>query len=249
MTDRHDGLDRDALARLRFAIIGPLLAAPPPQGELQAALRELSRRTWQDPRTGAPIRFGASTIERWLYAARRAHADPVAALRDRPRPAIGHARLLSAAVLQAIDAQYRAHPSWSVLLHYDNLCAALGAQALPSYATVRRYFKAHGLDKQPRRRRLPPGTAVDHHTAREVRSFEVDHVNALWHLDLHHGSRQVLTAQGAWMKPLALCILDDRSRLVCHLQWYTSETTRDLVHGFCQALSRRALPRALQNDN
>jgi hypothetical protein len=96
MTERHDGLDRDALARLRFAIIGPLLAAPPPQGELQGALRELARRTWQHPTTGAPIRFGASTIERWLYAARRAHADPVAALRDRPRPAIGHARLLLA---------------------------------------------------------------------------------------------------------------------------------------------------------
>jgi transposase InsO family protein len=249
MTERHDGLDRDALARLRFAIIGPLLAAPPPQGELQGALRELARRTWQHPTTGAPIRFGASTIERWLYAARRAHADPVAALRDRPRPATGHARLLSAAVLQAIDAQYRAHPSWSVLLHYDNLCAALGSEALPSYATVRRYFRAHGLDKRPRRRRPAPDTTVNPITAREVRSFEVDHVNALWHLDLHHGSRQVLTAQGVWVKPLALCILDDRSRLVCHLQWYTSETTRDLVHGFSQALQRRALPRALATDN
>ena len=46
MTARRKG-DRDRWARLRFAIIGPLLAAPPAKGHLQAALRELSGRTWQ----------------------------------------------------------------------------------------------------------------------------------------------------------------------------------------------------------
>jgi putative transposase len=59
----------------------------------------------------------------------------------------------------------------------------------------------------------------------------------------------VLTAQGTWLKPVALCILDDRSRLVCHIQWYFSATTKNLVHGFSQALMRRALPRSLLTDN
>jgi hypothetical protein len=31
---------------------------------------------------------------------------------------------------------------------------------------------------------------------REVRSFEVEHVNSCWHLDFHIGSRNVLTAMG-----------------------------------------------------
>jgi hypothetical protein len=43
--------------------------------------------------------------------------------------------------------------------------------------------------------------------------------------------------------------MDDRSRLVCHLQWFTDETTRSLVHGFCQALLKRGLPRSLLTDN
>jgi hypothetical protein len=36
VTDRGDPVDRDRWARLRFAIIGPLLAAPPLKGELRA---------------------------------------------------------------------------------------------------------------------------------------------------------------------------------------------------------------------
>ena len=59
----------------------------------------------------------------------------------------------------------------------------------------------------------------------------------------------MLSAAGQWVKPLALCVMDDRSRLVCHLQWFTDETTRSLVHGFCQALLKRGLPRALLTDN
>jgi putative transposase len=76
--------------------------------------------------------------------------------------------------------------------------------------------------------------------AREVRSFEVEYVGGLWHLDFHHGSRQVLTREGQWVKPIALAVLDDRSRLACHVQWYLDETTESLVHGFTQACSGAA---------
>jgi hypothetical protein len=36
---------RERWARVRFAIIGPVLAAPPPDGELQAALAALAAKT------------------------------------------------------------------------------------------------------------------------------------------------------------------------------------------------------------
>jgi transposase InsO family protein len=243
LTARGKG-DRDRWARLRFAIIGPLLAAPPAKGHLQAALRELSERTWQHPVSGRPVRFGLSTLERWLYAARGAGDDPVAVLRTRIRVDAGRSRLLSPTLMAAIEAQYKQHPSWSVQLHYDNLSAALGGEELPSYATVCRHFEARGL------RKLRRGVEVNKHfAAREVRSFEVEHTNGLWHLDFHEGSRNVLTAQGQWAKPYCLCVIDDRSRLACHIQWYLDQTTERLVHGFSQALMRRALPRAVMTDN
>ena len=62
--------DPDRWARLRFAIVGPLLAAPPEQGELQAALRELSAKSWRHPVTGLAVQFSVATLERWFYAAR-----------------------------------------------------------------------------------------------------------------------------------------------------------------------------------
>jgi hypothetical protein len=46
-----------------------------------------------------------------------------------------------------------------------------------------------------------------------------------------------------------LGVLDDHSRLCCHVQWYLSETAEDLVHGLSQAIQKRGLPRALLTDN
>ena len=59
----------------------------------------------------------------------------------------------------------------------------------------------------------------------------------------------MLTAGGQWLRPIALGILDDHSRLCCHVQWYLSETAEDLVHGLSQAIQKRGLPRALLTDN
>ena len=49
--------------------------------------------------------------------------------------------------------------------------------------------------------------------------------------------------------PLLFCVIDDCSRLVCHLQWYLRETAEVLVHGLIQAFLKRGLPRALMSDN
>ena len=59
----------------------------------------------------------------------------------------------------------------------------------------------------------------------------------------------MLTPAGTWATPLLLSVIDDHSRLICHLQWYLDETAETLVHGLCQALQKRALPRALMSDN
>jgi hypothetical protein len=69
-------------------------------------------------------------------------------------------------VRQALLAQYAAHKSWSFQLHHDNL-VALGdkrpeLRPLPSYSTLRRFLKAHGIEKRPRltSRRASRGAAV-----------------------------------------------------------------------------------------
>ena len=246
----QDGLPhRERWARLRFAIIGPLLAAPPGAGELRAQLLALAARAWRHPFTGLDVRFGVSTLERWLYAARKG-ADPVQALRNQVRRDIGRFPSVSPEAVQALSTQYREHPGWSAQLHHDNLRVTLAGARCPSYPSVRRYLKAHGLSRRRTPRRSTDGAlaARDRLEQREVRSYEVEHVLQLMHLDFHHGSRKVLTRRGEYVKPLLVGFIDDRSRFLCHAQWYTSEGTEELVHGLCQALQKVGLPRSLMTD-
>lgn len=248
MTESNQRLRRERWARLRLQVIGHLLAAPPPAGTLRARLEELARRTWRNPVTGEDLRFGVSTLERWLALARKG-PDPTPMLTARPRRDAGVQRAITAAIADAIRIQYAEHPCWTIQLHYDNLQVALGAGKLPSYPTVRRHFAAHGLHRQVADRSRAQG-ALKPAGPNEIRCFEATHVGSLFHLDGHVASKPVLLRSGQWFQPLGVCVIDDHSRLICHLQWYAAhENTECLVHCFTQALQRRGLPRALHNDN
>jgi transposase InsO family protein len=242
-------------AHFRFSVVGSLLSSPPARGALKTAIRGLAQKTWCHPLSGHDVQFSAVTIERWYYAARRQHDDPVAALRRAVRKDRGKVSLPSA-LAQRLLLQYRDYPHWSYQLHYDNLAALVRADPalgrLGSYSTVKRYMQAHGWVRKPRpqpHRRPGEALAEARRQTREIRSYEAAYVGSLWHLDFHHGSLRVLTHSGQWLRPIALGILDDHSRLCCHVQWYVSETAEDLVHGLSQAIQKRGLPRALLTDN
>jgi putative transposase len=240
-------------AQLRLMVIGPLLAAPPESGKLHERLSELAGTIWQHPTTGKPKKFGVSTIERWYYAARGNEHDPVQALERKTHALAGQNPSVTEPIRAALRAQHREHPAWSYQLHYDNICALAEKEAElgmpPSYGSVRRWMKKTGLSRGRRKKGRREGDQVREFVARERRSFEVQYVHALWHLDFHKGSRRVVLADGSWHHAQLLGILDDRSRLCCHLQWYLAEDTQALVHGLWQALLKRGLPRMLLTDN
>ena len=99
------------------------------------------------------MRFGVSTLERWLHKARRENRDPVGVLRRKIRTDVGTQESLTLAVREALRAQYAGHMSWSVALHHMNL-RALAEQRpelgpVPSYSTIRRFLKAAGTLQTP----------------------------------------------------------------------------------------------------
>ncbi len=254
-THSNDARTPERWARFRFGVVGHLLAAPASPGELRQRLKDLAAQSWRHPVSGQPARFGLSTIERWYYAARQAQ-DPVQALVRRVRSDQGQHPSISSQAAEWLTLQYREHPSWSYQLHADNLVARLGVDAapgsVPSYASIKRYLQTHGMFKRPRRGPAhSPGArqAEERYEAREVRRYQSEYVNALWHLDFHHGSVRVLLANGRWAYPLLLAVLDDHSRLGCHAQWYLAEGAEELCHGLSQAFLKRGLPRALMSDN
>ena len=243
-------------AHFRLSVIGSLLAAPPARGQLQPQLAELAAQKWRHPISGAWVAFGLSTLERWYYQALHAPTGPVVALQRKIRSDHGQHPAIRGPMAQWLAEQYRQHPSWSYQLHADNLAVLIAQQPQPapkpSYVSVLRFMQSHGLIKRPRRGPVhsPGGQAAERrYEAREVRSYECEYVNGLWHLDFHHGSLRVLQPDGQWVYPLLLGILDDHSRLCCHLQWYLAEGARELCHGLGQAFQKRDLPRALLVDN
>lgn len=260
MVDRKSISDETAgmpqrWARLRFSIVGPLLASPPGRGELRTELEKLAAKHWLHPVTGEPVRFGFSTIQRWYYTALAERQDPVGVLRRKIRSDSGQQQV-NPELARLLEAQYAAHQRWSYQLHVDNLRALVVGQprygAMPSYATIVRYMKGHGwIRKSICRGKTTAGIerAQARLESREVRSYEVAHVNGLWHLDFHEGSHKILNPAGEWVKPQLLGILDDHSRLACHAQWYWSQSAENLAHGLSQGFLKRGVPRSLLSDN
>jgi len=241
-------------AHFRFSVIGPLLAAPPPEGELWSRIEELARQVWQHPISGAPHTVGASTIERWYYQARKT-ADPVAGLRRRVRSDAGRRKAMSPAQRVALEQQYRDHTGWSYKLHADNLAALVNDDRekygnVVSATTVRRVMQERGWWRKKKPRKPTPGQirAQERLEAYEVRTFDATHVHAIWHYDFHDCPRRIVDGQGRWLTPVLLGILDDCSRVCCHAQWYLAETADNLDHGLIQAFCKRGLPRSTLHD-
>jgi transposase InsO family protein len=240
-------------ALLRFSVIGPLLASPPESGDLKGQLDELASRAYAHPTTGERVRFGRSTIEHWLYAARNATTNPVQVLERKVHALAGTHPSIGARLGEAIGAQYRAHPRWSYQLHHDNLqVQARGEPELgvvPSRITLARYMKGHGMVRSRSKKNV--SQMARGLMPRETRSYEASHVGGLFHLDFHVGRRRVLERDGRWIEVRLFGVLDDYSRLGCHLQWYRGpgETAQALSHGLSQAFQKRGLCRSLMSDN
>ncbi|KPA15094.1 integrase, partial [Candidatus Magnetomorum sp. HK-1] len=166
----------------------------------------------------------------------------------------GESKAMNSALLKHLHNQYKNYPHWSYQLHADNLAVCVEQKPelgkAPSYSTVQRRMKERGWTKKysPVNKTKGQILALNRLEKLEVRSFEAEYVNALWHLDFHEG-RRVVDVNGQWHTPKVLCILDDRSRLCCHIQWYLDETADTLIHGLCQAFVKRGLPRSLMTDN
>ena len=241
--------------QFRLAVIGELLSCPPVKGELQQAIGRLAQKVYQHPiNANQRITFGSSTIERWYYKARYAD-DPVAVLGRKIRSDAGVRWSIPHAIFTELEHQYKMYPRWSVQLHYDNLSVLADEQPewgkLPSYKTILRCMRENGWlrSREPAQPTQGQKRAADRREKREIRGFEVAYLHGLWHLDFHHAKVRILDASGNWHQPVVLAILDDHSRICCHLQFYLAETAECLVHGIIQAIMKRGLPRVLMTDN
>lgn len=240
-------------AEFRFSVIGQLLSCPPDFGTLRKELKRLSEITWSNS-DGTKRKFSASTIERWYYLAKKnKDKSPFDNLKKMKRSDYKKVRKLTKEIIDLIDSSIKKNPSWSMKLHWENICLILKNNKknyFPSYTTIKRYLRSQGYIKSP-------AINFKSNNHREIikrksnyyqDSYEHDYVGSLYHLDFHCCSRDIITSSGEIIRPHLFGVIDDCSRLICHLQWYLIENSENLIHGFIQALMKRGLPRSTMSD-
>ena len=224
----------------RYVILEPILSRPPEPGELAARLREIAEKEHVQAWDKRRVKISMRTLERW-YSKCRKSPFPVQALQPKLREDRNRSRVVSDEQKRWLCSYNLKFPSWSVQLLYDNLCEEKFKDSHPSYSSVLRYCRNSGI--------LTKTTRSKNRNIKEIRSYEVEYVGQLWHMDFHLGSRMVLTENGEYRQPICMAIIDDKSRLVCHAQWFLNETAEVLVHGLCQAIAKRGMPATFFTDN
>jgi transposase InsO family protein len=224
----------------RYGIISELLSRPPERGELAMRLREISGKYFIQPWNNKSINISVRTLERW-YSAAKKNERPSEILQPRLRIDRGEYRALSNEHISWLKNFHLKYPTWSIQLMYDNIVLVPFKTKIPSYSTVLRHFHKLGFFSIRSHGKKNKG--------REVRSFEVEYVGQMWHMDFHKGSRMIVDENGEYKQPICMAIIDDKSRLVCHAQWFLNETAEVLVHGFVQAIQKRGIPRTFYSDN
>jgi transposase InsO family protein len=231
----------EAVAVFRAQVIGPALARPLDHGELAALLRDLAGKDYVAPGAQRRRRYGASTLERWLYAYRE---GGLAALRPSPRKDRGRGQKLPAELRELLLDIRREQPAASVPTVLLSLqVAGRLAPGVTTASTVRRLYREHGLDRVSQKLAAPVGER-----GRLRLRWEAEAPGLLWHSDVCHGIRISVGGRPPQMV-LIHALLDDNARFVPYLEARLSETEADFLAVLCQAVRRHGPPSALYVDN
>jgi putative transposase len=227
---------RERIAIFRAEIVGALARRELSRGELAAALREIAAQRFRPPGADATRTYAVPTLQRWHYALRRGGLE---ALVPRPRGDQGRGRALPPAQRDLLLQIRHEHPSASVPLILRTLVAdgRLEPRAV-SAPTVRRLYRANGLDRRARQGE----------TGQRMRlRWEAERPGALWHGDVCHASAILIDGKSHPVRIHAL--LDDASRYVVALEAHHTEREIDMLGLFVRALRREGPPDALYLDN
>jgi transposase InsO family protein len=227
---------QEAVAVFRHGVIGALTQAQMDRGQLQAALRQLSRQRFRPPAAKATRCYSVSTLERWYYRYRRRGLDGL--LPGKRRDA-GRAQALSPELRKLLLDVRREHPSASAALILRTLVAdGRMQQGAVSSTTLRRLYAEAGLDRVGMRDGEGPRVRLRWQAARPM---------ALVHGDVCYGPSLHIDGR---LRPLRIHgLLDDASRYVVALEAHHQEREVDMLGVLVRALRRHGKFDALYLDN
>lgn len=226
----------EAVALFRAQVIGALSARELSHGDLAAALRELSHKRFRPPESTASRTYAVPTLERWYHGYRK---RGLAGVTPKPRSDRGYGQKLTHTERKLLLETRDENRSLSTKAIVRALTRrGLLRQDIISLNSLRRLYRAHGLERKSKR--------YDG-SGKSRRTWEAAHPGKVWHADVCHGPRLDIVGK---KQPLRVHgILDDNSRAIMAISARHTELEMDMLQVMTEAIRRWGCPEVLYVDN
>jgi len=222
---------RNKVALFKFSIIAPLCNNTFDAPSQAAFCRQMAEKTYTLP-NGISKRFAAGTFKHW-YLSYRSHG--LDALYPKSRNDIGQTRALSEAVAQKIIEIKQRFPHITGTLVYQKLKEQGDIHERDvSLPTVLRFIKNNRL----RTKDIEP---------KERKAYELEYANDCWQADSSAGP--VIKVDGRKRKTWLICLIDDKSRLITHAEFFFEDNSVNMQIAFKKAILKHGLCSRLYVDN
>jgi putative transposase len=223
----------EKIALFRYALIAPLVVETLPRGELTRRAEEIAARQYEIPYSQRTA-LSVDTLLDWALRYRRGGFP---ALAPQPRCDRGQSRVVPPQLAELIERLKRENPHRTGMTLLRELALVSGtASPAISPATLYRFLKQHGLTT----RQLLAAPAH--------KKFEAERSNQIWQSDMLFGP-YVQRPGGGRMQAFLYAVLDDRSRLIPHAQFYLHQGLDAFLDCLRQAVAARGVPIRLYVDN
>jgi putative transposase len=197
--------------------------------------QDVARMSFLDEE-GQPHTFTWRTIETWYS---RYRTRGITSMHPKSRSDKGKTRKVSAeqlqeAIEQVLDLFREAHPK---RLHIYRACIERGLIRQETVSKTSFYRLVNGLEL------LKP----DSENKRRL-AFSKQYANQMWQADTMFGP-YLSNGNGGKTQAKLIAFIDDASRVLCHGEFFFSETSETLLHALRSALYKRGLPEQLYVDN
>lgn len=226
--------DAKGMGMFRFGIISQLLS------ESDEPLCKRFERIAAEVRTlpnGTLRQFSPATIEDWYYDYKNYALD---GLVNPARSDKGCIRVISPEIMEVIDAILKEKPR----LRGTNVIRRLDERGLrldgkPSDSSVQRYL-----------RKVRPQFVTE--KQKERKAFEAPFAGYLYQTDIMYGPYvMVRQSNGRYQKKQTylIAVIDDYSRLICHGEFFTTQSLLEYLHVLEQCILKRGIPERIYCDN
>ena len=206
---------------------------------IQARIKDVAQRTFNDEQTGCQYQFTWRTISTWLY---RFKKHGITTLDNKTRSDKNTYRKIP--LNELAEAINEALPTLS-----RNKGGHLPKMALYRQLLKQNYFQRSQLSQTSFYRMLRDNDLLNTEQTIKLRqSFCMQFANELWQADTMYGP-SIKQVDGSWKKTFLIAFIDDASRVITHGEFFYNDNTQNMVEAFRTALFKRGKPERLYFDN